>query len=367
MDGNLIDNKALIDKLVLYNISILDVKSLENLIREGLVTITNSELKYITYEGQEFSTLKIIDNEFGKLSAGAKVIQGNKVIYTILELNVKGVYGNLICKNVDEYISYILEVEELIAQKYGVVLSTANAKIKQIEINRTFKLESSFNNYHRAINVIMHNLPKRYCRQATYQTVEGSVPRYETYYATTKRSSNTNHYTMVKMYDKTKALANTVFLDESYMRIEYTICGAEKIRQAFGTNELALVTDDEINSWFNRQVSVMIVEPVKKWKAQRDKKILRLMKNQRKNDIKHWQVNVLRLLASEEIETNTVVVLGIDELCSLVNKLDISSKRKRDVKKNIRNQAMKYEPCFCNEDDKKLDELLCKLTAVATE
>lgn len=50
----------------------------------------------------------------------------------------------------------------------------------------------------------------------------------------------------------------------------------------------------------------------------------------------------------------------------IVDTLQLSANRKYDVKSNFRKQAQKYETVFCNGDDRKMEELIEKLTAQDT-
>ena len=79
-------------------------------------------------------------------------------------------------------------------------------------------------------------------------------------------------------------------------------------------------------------------------------------------DIRHWQTNVLRIIMNEEVKQKHPLLLDISELLPLVNNLNISSKRRYEVKKNFVRQAQKFETVLCSEDHKKLQEIMDKLT-----
>lgn len=171
---------------------------------------------------------------------------------------------------------------------------------------------------------------------------------------------------LFKIYDKTAALEQTIVLTDSYMRVELRLVGAEKVKKALHTNRFFEMSDELFNWYFNDQMEKMIQKPFGKWKSTRDKKLLELMKGERSRDIRHWQTNVLRILQNEEIAQKRPVLLDVEELMPLVDKLGLKPNRKHDVKDNFRKQAKKYESVFCNNDHLKLDEIIQKITGKDT-
>lgn len=357
-----INHAALLDKITFGGIYIVDIKDIDMLINSEVIEKSTTKVNYVTAEGQIFSRLMIDhDGVIDKMIAGAKVMGGKKINYCTLELTVKGKIANLNCCTVEQYTEKLYQIQRHLEEEYGIIVDFSCLTIKEMEINKTFKLQEDFCKYHRVINLIMQNLPYYLCSQMDYKKVKDEGSEHETYYATSAKSRKSKRYLLFKIYNKTKALENLIVLTDSYMRVEIKLVGAEKIKSALDTNLFFELTDATINQYFDQQMNKLIIEPTNKWKQSRDKQVLRLMKDERKRDIRHWQTNVLRILQNEEIIRKRAVVLDIEEITSLVDSLDLKANRKSDIKKNFRNQAKKYETAFCNQDNVKLDEIINKL------
>ena len=360
--------QALLDKAVFGNIGILGFDNIENLIKNDIVEITSSKVKYITASGQVFNRL-LIENDgvIDRMVAGSKLIQNKRVDYCNLETTIKNdKVGNLVCYTLDDYVGRLIEINNYLKNTYGIEADFSDLTVKELEINRTFKLAGNFEDYHRVINLIMTNLPSYMKNQMDYKKVVKGNTEYQTYYATSKTTNKSKRYLLFKIYNKTKAIEHIILITDSYMRVEFRLVGAEKVKKALKYNRLAELSDQIINEYFDNQIKSMIVQPFKKWKQERDKYLVKLMKDERERDIRHWQTNVLRILQNEEIAEKRPVLLDIEELIPLVDKLNLPSKRRSEVKSNFRKQAHKYESVFCNNDDAKIQEILDKLTAKDT-
>lgn len=358
------ENTALLDKMVLGGISILGFDNKENLIKNDIVEMTSSKVKYITASGETFNRL-LIENDgvIDRMVAGAKLMDNRRIDYCNLETTIKNSeVGNLACYTVDEYVGQLIEIQEHLKNVYGIDADFSDATVKELEINRTFKLDGDFESYHRPINLIMTNLPSYMKNQMDYKKVTKGSSEYQTYYATSKTTNKSKRFLLFKIYNKTKAIEHIILITDSYMRVEFRLVGAEKVKKALGTNKFAELSDEVINNYFDEQIDKMIKKPFEKWQKDRNKYLVQLMKDERERDIRHWQSNVLRILQNEEIAQKRPVLLDIEELIPLVNKLDLNSKRRSDVKGNFRKQSTKYETVFCNQDHLKIEEIITKLT-----
>ena len=358
------EKTALLDKIILGSINILEFRNIENLIQKGIVEIPSSQVRYITASGQTFNKL-LIENDgvINKLIAGSKIIGNKRVDYCNLETTIKPTgTGNLVCHTVEDYLGRLIEIQEHLEKTYGIIADFSDINIKEVEINRTFKLEENFENYHRVLNLIMTNLPQYLKNQMDYKKVMNGSSEYQTYYATSKTTNKSKRYLLFKIYNKTKAIENIILLTDSYMRVEFRLVGAEKVKKALGTNKFAELTDKIINNYFDEQIDKLIKKPFEKWQKDRNKYLVGLMKKERERDIRHWQSNVLRMLQNEEIAQKRPVLLDIEELIPLIDTLNLKANRRSDVKGNFRKQSSKYETVFCNNDHLKIDEIIKKLT-----
>lgn len=358
------EKTALLDKMILSGIAILGFKDKENLIRHNIVEMTTSPVRYVTASGEEFNKLLIENDEIiNKFVAGAKNLGNKRIDYCNLETTVKPTdVGNLMCYTLDDYIVRLIEIQKHLECEYGIISDFSDMSIKEIEINRTFKLEEDFEKYHRVLSLIMTNLPHHLKNQMDYKKVSNGSSEYQTYYATSKTSNKSNRYLLFKIYNKSKAIENIILLTDSYMRVEFRLVGLEKIKKALGTNKFAELSDEIINDYFDKQIDKLISKPFEKWQRNRNRYLVDLMKNERKKDIRHWQTNVLRLLQNEEIAKKRPVILDIEELIELVDHLKLNSNRRCEVKKNFKKQSQKFESVFCNQDHLKMLEIIKKLT-----
>ena len=272
--------------------------------------------------------------------------------------------SNLKCYTVSEYRACMERIRLHLLDKYGIVADFSRVGLRMIEINRTFKLDGDFSDYHRVFHLVMTNLPSHLNNQMDWRSVrEDGSSDFQTFYARTSRTTNSTHYLELKIYNKTKSVENIIVLHDSYMRFELKLVGSEKIKNEFGTNRFMFFSDERVNDYFDTQVRKLIEEPYKKWANARDKKLLRLMKYNRKHDERHWQTNVLRTLMNEEVASGgRPSMLDVHELLPLIDKLGIpNATRRYRIRKNFARQCERFENVFLQRDDLKMQEILMKL------
>lgn len=354
------EKTALLDKMTLNNVRILGFTDKDALIKQSVVEMTTSQVRYITADDQDFNRLTIKnDGVINHMIAGSRLIGSKRVDYCSIDVTINDPeYNNLVCYTVAEYEQRLLNIQEYLQERYGIIADFSDVTIKEIEINRTFKLDEDFRKYHRPLQLIMSNLPQRLKNQNDWK----EYTEYQTYSASSKSTNKSKRYLMFKIYNKSKAIERTIVLTDSYMRVEFKLVGTEKIKRSLSTNILTELTDQLINDYFDEQINKLIIKPFEKWQKDRNKYLVKLMKDERARDIRHWQTNVLRLLQNEEIAEKQPTLLDIEELVSLVDQLNLKSKRRYDVRKNFRTQSEKYETVFCNKDDLKMQEIITKLT-----
>lgn len=84
------EKTALLDKIILSGIEILELRDVDDLIEKDVVEVTSSKVKYITAAGEKFNRL-LIENDgvIDKMIAGSKMIGGRRVDYCNLEITIK--------------------------------------------------------------------------------------------------------------------------------------------------------------------------------------------------------------------------------------------------------------------------------------
>lgn len=363
--GEVREKTALLDKIELGNIRILDFKKYDELIKKEILELSSSPVRYVTAGGKTFNKL-IIENDglIDRMISGAKIMGNRRIDFCNMSVTIKNnEMGNLACYTVSEYLELLQKIQNHLENDYGIITDFSEVMLKEMEINRTFRLDGDFGDYHRVLNLIMTNLPSFMRSQMDCKKVVNGCSEYQTYYAASKTTNKSKRYLLFKIYNKSRAVENIILLTDSYMRVEFRIVGAEKIKKALGTNKFAGLTDQLINTYFDSQIQKMIVKPFHRWQENRNKYLLKLMREQRQKDIRHWQTNVLRILQNEEISQKRPILLDAEELMPVVDQLGLKNNRKCDAKRNFRRQSKKYETVFCNDDNKKMDEILEKLTA----
>lgn len=353
---------ALLDAITCTNIRILHINNFDFLIKEQILEVSNSPGKYVTSSGQIFTRLCVQDKLVNKLVAGSKIADSKKIDYCILEISIKSETGNLNCLSVVEYLDYLKIIQKHLEDTYGILTDFSAVALKKVEINKTFKLEDNFDDYHRVFQLMMANLPGYLSNQSDFKKNTKKGIEYGTYAATSATKRNSERCLTLKIYNKSNQLEKRgVILRNNYARVEITLFGTERIKKSLGTNHFHELTDEVINDFFDDQMRKMFVHSLKKGKEERDKYIVRLMKKQRKKDLQHWQVDVLRILSNEEIRQEKPIILDITDLMPLVEELNVKTKDKYNIRVRFRNQAKKYEDVFCNNDNARLQEVLTKL------
>lgn len=378
-----------LDKIGLKDGEIISIDDLEELKQRNILFVNekskksddeqNTSDKYVTRSNQAFSYLKIKkDGEINQLKAGKS---GFGKQYVTLQTNVcDGNIGNLQGNTVTEYHEQIKRIEEKLQSNYGIQASFDNSTVNYIEINRTFRLEHDFNAYSRDIKLILAEMPRmNYTSEFGYTLsddtyFEEKFNQIETHTVWNKRGKSKNkQFQMVSIYNKSKQLRGTIYLDGDCMRFEITLAGVKNIQNAFNTDKstkptkpikLYELTDEKINQYFAEQIDKLIVKPLDRWRAKRNAYLKKLIKSEREKDIYNWQVNVLRVLNTQEnIHHSKPCLLDVSELYPIIDKIkDIN--RKQRVKDRFLVQAEKYESIFCNRDDLKLQEIIDKLLVV---
>lgn len=370
-----------LDKIGLKDGEIISIDDLEELKQRNVLFVNekskksddesqNTSDKYVTRNNQSFSYMKIKkDGEINQLKAGKS---GFGKQYVILQTNVcDGNIGNLQGNTVKEYHEQIKRIEKKLQSNYGIQASFDNSTVNYIEINRTFRLEHDFNAYSRDIELILAEMPRMNYVSEFGDTLldntyfEEKFNQIEAHTVWNKQGKSKNkQFQMVSIYNKSKQIRGAIYLDGDCMRFEITLVGVKNIQSAFKTTKLYELTDEKINQYFAEQIDKLIVKPLDRWRAKRNAYLKKLIKSEREKDIYNWQVNVLRVLNTQEnIHHGKPCLLDVSELYPIIDKIkDIN--RKQRVKDRFLVQAEKYEKIFCNRDDLKLQEIIDKLLVV---
>ena len=88
------------------------------------------------------------------------------------------------------------------------------------------------------------------------------------------------------------------------------------------------------------------------------------MLDQRKINLKRWQIGTLTRILDTEIEKQCPVALDIDQILAVVPELnDVPVKYIKAIKQNMDDQAGKCAAVLCNYDSDRMQEIIEKLTS----
>lgn len=357
-------NTALIDKMVLNNLLITDISDIDYLADIGVLEVNpNPDVRSYCTDGGSFRQLKIKqDDKIDLLSAGTVKTGSVWHTYCNLHTSVQRYNSNLRCYTVGDYQKQVNDIQTALRDKYGIKMDTIFATVKQIEINRTIRLDDDFKWYHRVLQLIMFNLPYPFAKQMDFKKKAAGEVQCDTYYATTRKTAKSKKYQELKIYNKSKQLQFIV--GEKWMRVELKIVGASKVKKELGTNDLSQLTDRQINDYFDRMMQKLIVQPYRKWQEQQKKEIKKIMQEQRKINLKRWQIGTLTRILDTEIEKQCPVALDIDQILAVIPELkDVPVKYIKAIQQNMDDQAGKCAAVLCNYDSDRMEEIISKLTS----
>lgn len=356
------EKKALIDKVKFGNVFITDIADHEYLVKDGKLFKT-----YMTDDtGEDVTAYKLNLNEPEYvIKTGYSPLVG---AYANMQTYIRNEdVGNLICKDMDAYKRYIEDIKRDVKEKYGVTLNTSHMTVNEIEINRTFAVEWPMANYERVFTLLMAVLPakSRLKIDTTFANKKDGYVDVNTYYAKTGR--NKKHGCEIKWYSKTQQLNSVyrILLDENFVRFEIKLWGSQRLKREFGSNRWADLTDEKINTWFDRRVQEWIVEPVAKWKMERTKTVKKMMEAC-EGDGYTWVNECLARILDAEVEPrggHKPLILDVEELMPIIDEVFTDSNRRKHVKHRFRRMAGRAAHSLINRDDLMLNEILEKLTA----
>ena len=367
---NNIDESTKLDKIILQDCKIVSIEDIKRLKEMNVLKVSEDDkigdnnqlvkLCYKTTNGQKFDYLKITKEPcFDVLKAG--ITSFGKEFCT-LQLSVwKDGIKNLEGNSVTEYFNHLERVKEFLKVRYGIVIDFSNAKLKSLEINRTFKIKQDFNSYSRVLRLMLSKMP--YMKAvSSFGSLENGEITNETFTVCNKKKSTSKNkeYRQATYYDKSRQLRQVgIIVVGDYMRFELKIYGERNINNLLKVDYFTDLTQEDVDACFNHQVDTLITKPLKKWQKERDREVKNIFKQELEKG-GNWVVNALRRFTSYELEHNIPLILDIEEACLIVDKLHITDKAR--VKRRLRQQALKYERVFTNNDDEKLTEITDKLT-----
>ena len=291
--------------------------------------------------GKKIGKLVIKDPHIGKLTVAFEKnnLNGQNHINSSLELMVSSGNNNLQNLNTMKYQARIIDVFQILADRYGVVADYSTIRIKKLELNATFYLNEAYEKYKQPILLLMRNVPpKRYGNNKNNNAV-----KYATWHQANIGAGEDNLETALvknssielKIYNKGKHLKDLGELDEldkDIMRVEYTIKDRRILESAFGDNLVVSLTDEKINSLFKKYFNRDIVTRYYQWAADNHRKLVDLTKQHREQEQK-WTSGFFRECRQYEAVNGLPILFDIDDMLKVFRELE--SKKGRNAKRKF--------------------------------
>ena len=276
------------------------------------------------------------------LKSGMSLYDGK--IYNKMQLSVSVPDGNNII-GLKPFVYYLKfhDVCKKLYEDYRIKVNEETAKITMLEMQRTFEIEASYNQYERVLKQVIKNIPyKMYCYTCGSHRTENKTK---------------SKYVQYQFYNKGEQL--NFLLEKDILRFEIKIKGSQYIKKIIGNTSFFELNQSDIENVFQNLIQKNIVKVLERKRIERDKELLKLMKSLKKYDT-HWITSTLLRIADKEITKDCPWYLDIEEVINVVELLELSHKGR--TKEAFRKNAEKYFTALCNGDNRKLTEIINKLT-----
>lgn len=342
-----LETTTLIDKIKLSNIPVDSIGNMEDLKNRGILSCDSGKQKYLTRTGQEISYLFVSDRKIDKY----EVRKRKDSYHTKMELSIRDEKsGNFYCHTVDEVMEHVKQIRDHLIDQYGIVVCTSEPKINYIELNRTFPIDGNFEDYKRALILMMSRLPKNKGVQMDFKEISSDGYKLNEYAAKNKSSQ-------FKIYNKSMQMK--LNLEADHMRVEITLLKSSVVKRELGSNLLNDLTDQKIDQYFRKYMEDFFVKPLEQWREISKSEIKKLIVATRKKDV-HWISSVLGSLLNKEVQTGIPSMLDIEQLYEALDELKF--KRTNRLKAQFQNRVEKVYTVFNQNDGDKLKEVIDKLT-----
>ncbi len=353
-----------LDRIVIAGFRILRMNFEKLRSHKNVELDEQGDTTYKLDDKQYFRKLKIIDNcFFGTLLAGTKKGKSGQFDYAHLDITIGNPKtGNLHNLSLTQYRHKIIEIISYLNTEYGIVIDPHDIRIHRMEINCTFRITDSFPRYHRALRLLMYNLPNSY--QKITQILKKNTAEYsldaETFY-------RGNQSMQIKIYDKKRQLEDVYkyYSNDNLIRIEFVLLTPQKIREAFGDNKLNQLTADGIIHYYYKQFVRLFEKPYRKWQKNNQLLLIKLIKKHKALNATYWQRNILSECRNQEQKALVPTLLDINNLLQAIKSLEKNGHYKR-VEKSLLSKC-KPDDIYLQGDSQKIEEIITTVTRIYEE
>lgn len=310
-------------------------------------------VKELTSEAEyrNIGFLKITDdNLFKLLRLGVANNKKGNLYYASMEITINDKEAkNLIPMTMKQFLSKIDFIKQHLKDQYGLYIDFSNAYFDELEVNKTAIMDRRFNEYDYLLTNIGYLIKGRYTI-ATHREHE-QLKQLEFYNKSIKG----------KVYDKTKQLeeAFKLTLDKQYMRIEYCFKDNAKIINTFATRSIYKLTDEDIESFLNKQIYKEFIKPLQEYIKASNKQLLSMAKQIKKEDKRKWiSLFVAQAIAERVNKSNGTLdlVIDLEQLKAVIKQLSPVNYAK--TMKRLQSTFNKYQ--YLHDNFIKLNEITNK-------
>lgn len=361
MKNKVIKNQddVLIDKVSIYNFDIEDIQDIDELKKKNLIIIENAPTRYIeTNSGQQYQKIELEKCEHFDTFVCALSKCGKP--YTKMELSENGKDGmrNLNCITVEELKAKIKDAEHYLSSDLGILCNFDFAKIKSIELNKTFDIALDSLSYDRVIKTLINLMPP------TASKIKKPIISDSTTYS----ASNKSQTETLKIYDKANQLKKVHHkkINENILRVEIQLINeANKIKTRFGSANLSDLTDEIIQEYFSDYVTKNIINPFYAHLDFQEKQVKKILKDNYKKSDYEWIDNVLHIISDFEMVHEIPLMFDIEQMKNWLDVLNLPRQNKYYIFKRFKEKIVNYSTVYNNHDLQKYRELINKIECVS--
>ncbi len=319
------------------------------------------EIEHTLEDGNRFVKLRIKDNVlFGTFFAGTRKRNGGYVLDTFMDITIRdNETGNLNNVTLEEYINRIEDICQYLYEEYGVLVDGTNLRFKKLEINCTFGISDEFYKYHRALGLMMYNLPDTYEKitEVKKKNKKNISVESETFY-------RGNSCMQIKIYDKKRQLKDIgiCVLDENIMRIEIVLKNSSKVKEVFGTILIREITDDMVTDYYIGQFRKLFQFRYEKWRRDNGKLLSQMIQSHKAESWNNWQRDILNECRNLELQNRVPIILEIKDLLKQIKILEKGGHYAR-VERAIMKKCEEND-VFLQKDAKKIEEIIDRVNQI---
>ncbi|RHQ02180.1 hypothetical protein DW996_00925 [Roseburia sp. AM51-8] len=350
---------VLIDKVAIYNFDVEDIQDIEALKKKNLITIENAPMRYIeTNSGQQYQKIELEKCEHFDTFVCALSKCGKP--YTKMELSENGKDGmrNLNCITLEQLKTKIDNAEHYLSDDLGILCNFDYAKIKYIELNKTFEIALDSIAYDRVVKTMINLMP----------TTASKIKKPIISDTTTYSASNKSQTETLKIYDKATQLKqkHKKEINANILRIEIQLINdANKIKTRFGSANLSDLTDEIITEYFSDYVTKNIINPFFDHLEFQEKQVKKILKDNYKKSDYEWIDNVIHIISDYEMIHEIPLMFDIEQMKDWLDVLNLPRQNKYYIYKRFRQKIVNYSTVYNNHDLQKYRELITKIECVS--